>query len=111
MLQIDAIDPAVSPPGKPTVAEISVDGSLLFVKTLHRTFLWHRRPGETVPAMLSARPAGDCLYAANSIGQDEITPQLPDLGMGEALGVTVRRHSLATIAEGPKQPLRIWHTP
>ena len=74
ILQIDAIDPAVSPPGKPTAAEMSADGSLLFVKTLHRTFLWHRRPGETAPAMLSARPAGDCIYAANTIGQDGITP-------------------------------------
>ncbi len=111
VVQIDAIDLAVSPPGKPTAAEMSADGSLLFVKTLHRTFLWHRRPGETITAMLSARPAGDCIYADNTTRQDGITPQLPDLGMGEALGLTVDATSLATIAEGPKKPLRIWHTP
>jgi hypothetical protein len=56
---------------------------------LHRTFLWHRRTGESVPAMLSARPVGDCIYADNTIHQDGITPQLPDLRMGEALGLTV----------------------
>ncbi len=111
MVQIDAIDPTVSPPGKPTAAEMSADGSLLFMKTPSRTFLWHRRPGESVQTMLSARPAGDCIYDDNTIRQDGITPQLPDLGTGEALGLTVDARSLATIVEGPKKPLRVWATP
>ena len=111
VVQIDTVDPTVSPPGKPTAAEMSADGSLLFMKTPSRTFLWHRRPGESVQTMLSARRAGDCIYDDNTIRQDGITPQLPDLGTGEALGLTVDARSLATIVEGPKKPLRVWATP
>jgi hypothetical protein len=80
---------------------MSADGSLLFVKTLHRTFLWHRRVGESVVSMLSARPAGDCIYAADTAAQDGIIPQGPDLGMGEAIGLTVDDTLLATIAGAP----------
>ena len=68
-VQTDTIDPTASPPGKPTAAEMSAGGSLLFIKTLHRTSLWHRRPGEDVISMLRARPAGDCIYAASPLAR------------------------------------------
>jgi len=110
MVEIDAVDRSASPPRKPTAAEMSADGSLLFIKTLDRTFLWHRSSGMSMLSMLTDRPAGDCIYDDNSVQQDGVTPHLPDLGQGEALGLTVDGKRLATIAEGPKKPLRVWQS-
>jgi hypothetical protein len=53
------------------------DGSLLIVKTLHRTFLWHRGAGEEAVSMLRARSAGDCIYADDATHQDGVLPRPP----------------------------------
>ena len=38
---------------------MSADGSLLAIKTLDRTFVWHRSPGQSIQNLLShaSRPA------------------------------------------------------
>jgi hypothetical protein len=87
---------------------MSADGSLLFVKTLHRTFLWHRRVGESVVSMLSARPAGDCIYAADTAAQDGIIPQGARSRYGRGDRAHRGRHAVGHHRRGPKRPLMIW---
>ena len=108
---LDALDHSTNPAGKPTGGDLSNDGSLLAIKTLDRTFMWHRSPGQTIQAMLKARPAGDCIYDDVASVQQGMTPKLPDLGHGEAIGFTADGRQLATIAEGGRTPLRIFRTP
>jgi hypothetical protein len=103
---LDVLDRNVSPAGKPTGADISADGSLLAMKTLDRTFLWHRLPGQDLAALLRAEPAGSCIYDDLADQQEGITPVPPDLGHGEALTPDGRR--LATIAEGHSTPLQLF---
>jgi hypothetical protein len=108
---LDALDHSTDPAGKPTGGDLSNDGSLLAIKTLDRTFMWHRSPGQTIQAMLKAKPAGDCIYDDVANVQQRMTPKLPDLGHGEAIAFTADGHQLATIAEGGRIPLRIFRAP
>jgi hypothetical protein len=108
---LDALDPNSDPAGKPTGGDLSNDGSLLAIKTLDRTFMWHRSPGQTIQAMLRAKPAGDCIYDDVATVQQGMTPTLPDLGHGEAIAFTADGRQVATIAEGGRTPLHIFRTP
>ena len=108
---LDALDPNSNPAGKPTAGDLSSDGSLLAIKTLDRTFMWHRVPGQTIQAMLKAKPAGDCIYDDVATAQQGMTPTPPDLGHGEAIAFTADGRQVATIAEGGRTPLRIFRTP
>jgi len=108
---LDALDHATDPAGKPTGGDLSDDGSMLAIKTLDRSFLWHRAPGQSIQAMLKANPSGDCIYDDVATVQQGITPRLPDLGHGEAIAFTADGRQLATIAEGGHVPLRIFRSP
>jgi hypothetical protein len=108
---LDALDHSTNPAGKPTGGDMSNDGSLLVIKTLDRTFMWHRSPGQTIQAMFKARPAGDCIYDDVASLQQGMTPKPPDLGHGEAIAFTADGHQLATISEGGRTPLRIFRAP
>ena len=82
---LDTLDHSTNPAAKPTGGDMSADGSLLAIKTLDRTFLWHRSPGQSIQNLLSNKPAGDCIYDAQGGVQQGISPRLPDLGQGEAI--------------------------
>jgi hypothetical protein len=106
---IDAVDHNSRPAAKPTGGDMSADGSILAIKTLDRTFVWHRSPGQSVQNLLSRDPAGHCIYDDAADVQQGVTPMLPDLGHGEAIGLSPDGQQLATIAEGGQAPLRLFH--
>jgi len=109
--ELDTLDHSTNPAGKPTGGDLSNDGSMLAIKTLDRTFVWRRSPGQSIQAMLKAKPAGDCIYDDVATVQQGITPRLPDLGHGEAIAFTADGRQLATISEGGHVPLRIFRSP
>ncbi|HEY8092242.1 MAG TPA: hypothetical protein VID93_00610 [Acidimicrobiales bacterium] len=106
---IDALDHNTNPAAKPTGGDMSVDGTVLAIKTLDRTFFWHRSPGQSVQNLLSHDPAGQCIYDDATDVQHGVTPMLPDLGHGEAIAFSPDGQQLATIAEGGQAPLRLFH--
>ena len=104
---LDALDHSTNPAGRPTGGDLSADGSLLAIKTLDRTFMWHRAPGQSFQSLLRQKPAGDCIYDDVATVQDGLRPMLRDLGHGEAIAFTPDTGQLATIAEGTRVPLHI----
>jgi hypothetical protein len=108
---LDALDYATNPAGRPAGGDLTADGTLLAIKTLDRTFMWHRSPGQSIQAMLRQKPAGDCIYDDVATVQQGITPALPDLGHGEAIAFTPDGRQLATIAEGGQVPLKLFRAP
>ncbi len=74
---------------RPVGADISADGSMIVVKTMELTWFWPRAAGQTV--------ADTLLHTAPCPGAS--------LGEGEAVGFNVSAGQLATLAEGPHQPL------
>jgi hypothetical protein len=106
---IDTVDHNNRPAAKATGGDMSADGSVLAIKTLDRTFVWHRSPGQSVQNLLSRDPAGHCIYDDAADVQQGVTPMLPDLGHGEAIALSPDGQQLATIAEGGQAPLRTFH--
>jgi len=80
-----------------TAGDVSADGRTIALRTYDQAFVWRRRAGDTVGAVLRRRP---CRVDADLLRE----------GQGEALALTRDGRAFLTVPEGPRPALRRYET-